>query len=431
MRPSVLRRWASLALVAGLALSTACRTSDGQHRLISTVESPQLTEAQLRARLYDFVGQFSGEVAAAANEMVAQATSDDVRRIARTWKANGIPACQAAAFDQDPVIGLIDVWALVVQIGDYFESDRAVERLGDARLPAHATMARLEDQIEAIAAQLGTERSAADARLVVHEFAGRNPVDDLRFTRASATPELRALTAAAQKSVFHTVESLDERMDDLSDRMTIYAATLPKQARWEAEIFTDYVFHQPEIEAVTSLAAEFPALIAEERKLILAAIRDERAVALADLERQRLETIETLERERRTVLGDITDQRVAILEFVGSEREAMVTVLAAEREALIAELRAQREAAMEEIDRQRAETLNVLREEREAVLAWAENQRAVVIDDIAERARTTADDLLERAFLYLLALVAIPCVLLAVAIGIGRGRVLVDLSRRE
>jgi hypothetical protein len=292
---------------------------------------------------------------------------------------------------------------------DLLYSDRAHEALGPAYTIGLEAADRLEEEIEAIALAAGSQAGLERARAQVAEFAAQHPIEDLDFTRVSAAPELSQVTEEARKGVLDTVRTLEGRIDDLTARLTIYAAHTPRQARWEAEVFTEHLFALPEMARLVALPQEVPQLVSQEREIVLDTLRAEREAVLVNVERQRLDTQAFVSGERDAVLAAVT-----------SEREAIVTALADERRAVL-----------EDVERQRADTLAMVREERLATLAWAEEQREVLLADVVREANTTIDRVLWRSFLYALALVGGPVLLLGLALLIARGRVSVDLTKHD
>jgi hypothetical protein len=421
---------ATLLALAVLPLA-ACRSSGGPRGLLATVDEPRMSETQLRSRLYDFVVQFSGAVTDTADAIAAQADTEEVRHKALLFKVNAVPACQAAAFDADPVVGLIDTWVLVVQLNDFFQSEHAAQALGDLAEIPRAAMAQLEVEIEAITAEISGEDGAPRGREFVHDFARRHPIDRLAFTRASAAPALKRVTAQTRRGVFESVEGLEERVDDISDRLTVYLALAPAQARWQAELLAEQFLDHPELASLKRLPDELPGMLAHEREAALAAVRTEREIVLADIQKQRLDTLAFVTAEREALLAGVTAERVASLEFVRNERDAMLDALTREREVLLAAIEKERTTVLADLERQRLETVEELREERRLVLEWAEQQKAGLVDDVETRAGRTVDAALDRVFLYLLLLGAAPCVLLVIVMVLGRGRIAVDLKSRD
>ncbi len=397
------RGWAVLLVCAALG----CRTQPGSDRLMSSFDAPQMTERQLRVDLYDFVVRFSGAVEAAADQMAGRAESHRVMEKALQWKSNAVPACQSAAFDNDSVAGLIDVWVLTLQMRDYFESDAAVQDLGELEELGRETSVRMVEEIQGVAVRLLGEERAEALGEDLEKFAENHPIDDPVFTRASAGPAIAMAKQDARGGLFSAATTLEARLDDVTERLTIYAGSLPKQARWQAELLTERILSRPALVGLTDMPRVLPELLADERAAVLDSLRTEREALLAAADAQRLDTLAFLRSEREAVLAAVDVQRQETLEFVRTELETLLA----------------------RIDAQRDETVRTVQTELELIRGWVEAERAATLADAGGTIARTGERLLSKAFLYALVLIAIPTVLLAAVLLIGRPRLSIDLAR--
>jgi hypothetical protein len=133
------------------------------------------------------------------------------------------------------------------------------------------------------------------------------------------------------------VTSLGESFDDLSDRIAIYAETVPKQARWQAQLaLFDFGVTEPAIEGafrdlerlgtVSDRAVElidgFPTMVDEQLDQVGPAI--ESAVGSIDLEPVREELDGMVSLHLGVALDAITREREAALDAVSQERESVL-----------------------------------------------------------------------------------------------------------
>ncbi len=119
-------------------------------------------------------------------------------------------------------------------------------------------------------------------------------------------------------------------VESLSERVNTYAALLPKQARWQAEILVGEMASAYRVEGAlgdihdvgtaarraVELVENVPDLLNAERNMLA----DERRAVLAGVQGQRLETLEYMTAERQAVIEAARKERIALVEALRQER---------------------------------------------------------------------------------------------------------------
>jgi hypothetical protein len=321
-------RVVTVALLA--ALAGGCASLEPQRSELATrVGRSDLSVAVLRTRVRDLARRFSGLLEATADDLARRSGSPKVAGAMLRFKANAVPAVQSSLFQPDPVAALIDTWALVAQLQDalprYSEdaSPELVARAQDA-------LGDLESQLEVLWREVTGREDVSGARAQVHDWAAKHPLTGPLVTRESTTSLLASLTQATGGGLRSAAAGLVEDTRDLTARVDLYATSLPRQARWQAELVADDALRAPTVqsalaelgrtvdllERVGAVAANTPALIDRERRAVLDAVRAER-LGLQDF---------------------VTGERQAVLADVGRERQAVVDALHAERVATLQQL---------------------------------------------------------------------------------------------
>ncbi|MCY1045115.1 chemotaxis protein [Corallococcus sp. bb12-1] len=313
-----------------VALVGGCASVEPQRSQLTTrVGRSDLPVAVLRARVRDLARRFSGLLEALADDLAVRSRSPKVAGAMLRFKANSVPAMQSALFQPDPVAALIDAWALLVQIQDalpQYAEDTPPELLSAARESLEDMEAQLEDEWREITGSEDVTR----ARDIVHGWAAEHPLTGPLVTRQSTAPLLASVTEASGGGLRSTAAGLIEDTRDLTSRVDLYATSLPRQARWQAELVVDDAMRSPLLqstlsemgrtvdllERVGSVAANTPALIAHERKAVL----------------------DSLHAERLGLQGFVTEERQAVLAEVDRERKAVVDALHAERVATLQQM---------------------------------------------------------------------------------------------
>ncbi len=386
-------------------IGAGCQTSSKPRGLMQTVKSPLLTERQLQVTLHDYVRRFATVIEAAADEIEAQSGDPELQRRALLWKMNAIPACQSAAFDADPVIGLVDTWALVLQMKQYFEQGAGHDVFGEWQPIASAAAEATEAQIVDIAARTVGPADFEAVKMQIEPWAQENPLRGLSFRRATISPVF-AEKIDASRGLLAVAQGLEDRVDDLTDRLTIYAEALPEQARWQAQVLLE-----------DTLGPVHGDILAAEREQVVQALAAEREAMVEALDQQRVATLGFAREERQAILSEIDGQRAATLETLQSERAAILAAL----------------------DLQRVETLEALRTEREATLGWLDEQRVGITEDVrlisGELIDQSADELVEVINLEFLigagAALVFLLVLLVLLRLTGRASISLEFSRRD
>lgn len=146
----------------------------------------------------------------------------------------------------------------------------------------------------------------------------------------------------SERDAFVAVGAVSETLESLALRLNTYAAQLPKQARWQAELLIADAEHEPvvagvlgEVHALGTTARSANALLGEGPNLFETEDSPVRRMLAA---------------ERRAVLEGVNVQRRQTLEYVTAERLAVLAAVREERLALLAALRQERLETLVEVD---------------------------------------------------------------------------------
>ena len=220
-----------LACVAGTSCFPKVATS--------TVETPdhQIIDArQARMWVYELTSSLAGQIERSADEIIDAAEDSKVQRAALGWKASAVPALHRASFHPDPVTAIADLWLLVVQMKNRFQTEYGREIAGDFQMFVVETLNDMEENILEFLHDQGGEPVRSGAYDLIHSYAAAHPIETSISDRPTAAPLLIDRMRSGKIGGFAAVGSLVDAFADLSDRLTIYGEQLPKQARWQAEI---------------------------------------------------------------------------------------------------------------------------------------------------------------------------------------------------
>lgn len=305
------------------ALCGGCASLEPRRSALTAhVGSSDMSVAEMRTRVRDLARRFSGLIEALADDLAVRSGSPHVTAAMLRFKANAVPAVQSSLFQSDPVAALIDTWALLAQLEDALPRT-AVGASPELLAHAHDSLAAMESDLEAEWLEVTGREDATQTRAKVHAWAAANPLTGPLVTRVSTTDLLASLTNVPGGGLRSTAAGLVEDTHDLTARVDLYATSLPRQARWQAELVATDALQAPTIQSalaelgrtvdlldrVGTMAANSPALIERERRAAMDALHTER-----------LSLQEFLTGERQVVLADVDRERQAVVDALHSER---------------------------------------------------------------------------------------------------------------
>jgi hypothetical protein len=300
-----------------------------------------VSAAVLRLRVNDLVNRSAGRIEQTADRIIAESKDSTVRARALLAKVDVIPALYTAGFRADPLAAAMDVWGFAFQFDHYVASGAGRNAFGPQQ-PLVLECARdLVADADAVINGIAIRPEYFDAaRVKVQGWAAANPIADMFSSRASGAAVIADLQSD-ERNVFVTVGAVSDLLEDVSERLNAYAAHLPKQARWQAEILLTGITGPHSVEGVLADLREVggaarraqafiddvPNLITTERDMLAA----ERGAILSDINAQRLQTLQFIIAERRALLAAARDERLAVVAAVQQEREAVLAAIQQER----------------------------------------------------------------------------------------------------
>jgi hypothetical protein len=336
----------AVGVIAGCASSGAVRAPGSSTKL-------NLTTAQLQIKVRALADPFSGIIEETVWELCKTTDDPAEHRLLLIWQINLINSIQRAAFQPNPVAAFFDTWALVEQFREYVVSGARPSFTDEQRAITLEAIDRMEAALFVIAVEAADENAAAAVQAQIKDWAAAHPVN--RFAvRDSPQSEMAEWSARADLGALASVKHLGATLDDVMARLDLYSEYVPKQASWHAQavaydwldpndaqsLFADLTTTATAFDRIASTVEDLPALVADERRVVLDTVALERELVLEEL----LTTVSELK-------VFIQDQRIDFVEHqLRTERDAVFEAIAAERAIIIAEARAERKDTMTELD---------------------------------------------------------------------------------
>lgn len=294
---------------------------------LKTPEKP-LSARDLNARIltHEFAARFIFAVEQTADEIAAGTEDPLIQLNTLRWKIAVARASDRAASQMAPMLGLLDTWALAVQMREYLDGGQGSSLFGP-RQPSAVKMARdLANEAEDTARGLGPPQDFQRELRFVHSYAIAHPLESLDFARASVV-DLWAQEAGTTTKLIDTLGTVPEAMAQAGDLMRMYSDTVPSQMLWRAQ-----------------LAAQKSGISSKDVQTALRRL-DERLARLSAMADATPELVNGVVRDVRQgvdsswveMLDTVRSERIALAAAVGKEREAAMKDVDAERQALAAD----------------------------------------------------------------------------------------------
>lgn len=365
----------AVAVLALLAVLAGCRMPGAREEYWKKYEalSEDYRPEVARLRVHEFVIRFARLIEEAADRIAAATDDPRVHRNAVAWKANSVAAAEAAGFRTEPLGGILDMWALCLQMRGFFTEGPGSEVFGAQQGIAIEAVETLEREISGIAKTCAKEAEyEAWRESVLVPWVEVHPIDSLQIVRFSIVPRF-AEEARTGANMFGALGSIEEIAFDLSGRLRFLASELPRQIAWEFELAKQDLLEE---EAVRSALAD----------LTRASESAERAVEAVDRMVVVVEGMPALvTAEREAAMEQVQAERMSVLEWAEAERANMVETIAAERSIALDTLVAQVDRMLDTVHSERAEILEAVTRERNAAIRDLEPTLEEAIDHLVWR----------------------------------------------
>ena len=321
---SVLAVRRSRHIVLGAVLAVAlfgCSSVPARPALMGNMAKQEVTVIQLRALDYAYADQFGQLVAACVLNIVAEADDPQTLERAYLWRMWAMPQARAAAFDQDPFVGLVELWVLARQQRLFFEDSGNAMYFGTPHECVPKTTQHLEEVVQGLAANIVSEDHYEEMAESVRTWVAKHPIEGQLFVRPTARADLAGLVPEEKQGGLKAVASIEDTFRDLNDRITILTVQMPTEARWQAEYLTHSLFEERAreptaaalgaIETMVDFLGDFENVLGAQTHALLAGVEKERLAVFDAVEEERTEILAAIEEERSSVMEKLDDQLIS------------------------------------------------------------------------------------------------------------------------
>jgi hypothetical protein len=233
-----LRSLRHLGTLALLVAGVASVASVAGCSLIS-VKSPEkpLSTRDLNARILtrEYSAHFIAAVEQTADQ-IAAASEDAATQInALGWKISASAKSQRAASQIAPMMGLLDTWALAVQMQQYLTDGEGRELFGSEQSFAVNLAAELAAQAQDLARRVLAPDEFERAQQFIDRYAEDYPFESLAFARPSIV-NLWTQDTGDKVRLVDSLGTVPEALANASDLLRMYGDTGPSQLLWKAQL---------------------------------------------------------------------------------------------------------------------------------------------------------------------------------------------------
>ena len=316
-----------LARLAGVVLLVSLTGCS----LIS-IKSPErpLSERDMSARILtrESTTHFLEATARSADNIIANEPDAKVVEHTLGWELGVITTGRDAEMQLAPLMSLLDSWALALQLQAFVaEGGAGAALFGTHQAEVRTLTDNYVDGLQALARSVLKPSEFAEYLSFVNSYVSAHPLQNLKFARASVIEEW-SRAKGAESSLLDEVGTIPQALADTSQRVQIYADTVPAQTL-----------------RGTQLALRESGYTPEDVRAALARL-DARLDRLTAVAESAPELVRGAEEEVRKSLHEVLNRLDA---SVGATASAFHT----EREALFADIQAEREALTTAVDAQR------------------------------------------------------------------------------
>jgi hypothetical protein len=292
-----------------------------------SVKSPEkpLSARDLNARLltHEYSAHFIAAVEQTADQISAASADPAVRLNALRWKIAASAKSERAASQVVPMMGLLDTWALSVQMQQYL-ADGAGRAVFAAQQPLAVSLSeQLAGQAQDMARRLTTTDEFDHERRFIDDYARAHPLQSLQFARVSIMDQW-AQGSAAQVPLVDSLGTVPEALANAGDLVRMYGDTASSRMIWNAQLAVlESGLSGKELQAALQRLDEHLATISavadQSPALVKSVVRDVDTRFNASFS----EMIGALHTEARTLSGSMSSERQATVQSLDVERAAV------------------------------------------------------------------------------------------------------------
>jgi hypothetical protein len=317
-------RLAAVLLLSGLTGCSLISFKSPERPLAARDMNARILTRELTTHFLDGNGRNTDSILATESDPVV--INNTLR-----WEVGVIVTSRHAETQLAPLMSLLDTWALALQLQGFVAQGGAGGKLfGTHQAAVRALTDDYADGVHALARSLLTPREFADYQSFIDDYVRAHPLQDLKFARASVIEEW-ARAKGAESSLLDEVGTIPQALADTSQRLQIYADTVPLQTMRRTQLALRETGYTPEevraamarldarLERLTAVAESTPELVRGAEEEVRRSLRE----VLNRLDASASATASAFRTERAALFVDIQAEREALTAAVDVQRRAL------------------------------------------------------------------------------------------------------------
>ena len=331
-RPSACRalglaRLAAVLLVTGLAGCSLISIKSPERPL-----SPRDMNARILTR--ELTTHFINANGRNTDSILTTETDPAIINNALRWEVGVIVTTRHAETQLAPLMSLLDTWALALQLEGFVGEGGAGGKLfGTHQAAVRSLTEAYATGVHTLARSILTPSEFADHQRFVNDYVSAHPLQDLSFARASVIEEW-GRAKGAESSLLDEVGTIPQALADTSQRIQIYADTVPVQTMRRTQLALREAGYTPDdiraamarlderLDRLTAVAETAPELVRGAEQEMRESLR---------------EVLNRLDSSATTTAAAFRTERAALFAEIQAEREALTVAVDAQRKALTAD----------------------------------------------------------------------------------------------
>src|SRR5215831_7157035 len=331
-RPHVRGSWVSAVLAR---LAVALLVSALASCSLVSIKSPErpLSERDMNARILtrEVTTRFIEATGRNTDSILTTETDPAVINNALRWEVGVILTTRQAETQLAPLMSLLDTWALALQLEAFVaEGGPGGKLFGKHQAGVRTLTYNYADSVQTLARSLLKPSELADFQSFVADYVRTHPLQDLKFARASVIEEW-GRAKGTQSSLLDEVGTIPQALADTSQRMQIYADTVPAQTMRRTQLALRESGYTPEdmraamarhdarMGRLTAVAESAPEMVRDAEEQVRESLHE----ILNRLDASVGATAAAFHTEREALFVDIQSEREALTQAVDEQRKAL------------------------------------------------------------------------------------------------------------
>lgn len=234
-----------LILICG-GMFSSCQNYESLFAIKPFYPEAQIPGNVLRIKVDELGTRFPIIIRTTAKEIRSETKDPRIDNNTVLWELSANSMIQRAVFHNNPLLVLGELWAISVQLTQYYEKGDGKDAFGPYQSMAIAACKKLEMEAEAVAAESLSPEHFNSVKVRLSEWASKEGALRGKYMlRGSTLPHgSSASFGLKEKSAFQALSNINESLDKIAYSITAGAEKMPEYMRWQTELILAEVYEE-------------------------------------------------------------------------------------------------------------------------------------------------------------------------------------------